>query len=706
MEGVLNRNAQNPSNGIASRVTGDNYREYKKYLEVEKMNRAEQNGSGNIINNNLNNTASKINSRVPFTYTPINNSRPTSTMSLNNNYPYQIGGTTNVTLNRTQTNNIDDNINLNLQTNDMSNMSPISQPFYLKQNPNQLLNNLNNMEIITTNDFNKVSQEIDNLKLLLTKSLENQNEMQNKIIEYNKIINEQENIIRLNNLKLNEHDNKLTEILLSFNNYLQLNEKTSNIVNNVQKKMEDCIKVTEFTDLKSAVYTLNKENESKINTIQQGFEEVNMKVQEMQGENENYQKFTLEKLKNIQKESMDSRLEQQNELIKMEESKENRINAQIAQIKNLIMLTDNNLKQESEFRKNMLNELRNEVLGIFCKKDEQMAKLEKVQLETEKNLIHLSKDYMGSFNELINKHNEKYDLELKAIRSLIEAGLTKVDNKLESDVKNYEENLAILKGNILEVKGGLAEMDSFSKDNFAQLEAKFATHKNDAGVQDEKINLISKTLNEYMEKNNQVIVDNQNLLEDKLIKQFNKELEEHKVELAKNFDKMVKGYNDLKEKTQDAIDRLEKMLASGALKSLGQSERGSELGKTDDPNIILIREYVQKLCTEYTLPLKEMVANYETNVLSALNKRFDELKTKFGLDQVENLNRINDGLEKKMGIIIESMNKQMDLNRKGLDGKVQEYVVEAELRINKKYDDSFKKMKEDLDSLIVKVGIE
>ena len=40
------------------------------------------------------------------------------------------------------------------------------------------------------------------------------------------------------NLKLDEHDNKLTEILVSFNNYLQLNEKTSSIIGDMQKLVE------------------------------------------------------------------------------------------------------------------------------------------------------------------------------------------------------------------------------------------------------------------------------------------------------------------------------------------------------------------------------------------------------------------------------------------------------------------------------------
>ena len=71
----------------------------------------------------------------------------------------------------------------------------------------------------------------------------------------------------------------------------------------------------------------------------------------MKKENEQYQKFTLEKIKTVQTEAVESRLQQQNELIKMDESKENRINAQFAQVKNMVDITNKNLIEETDFRK-------------------------------------------------------------------------------------------------------------------------------------------------------------------------------------------------------------------------------------------------------------------------------------------------------------------------------------------------------------------
>ena len=332
-------------NGIPSRIAGDNIRDYKKFLEIQKMNNGANNNTfinqnnnnlngnntPNQVNNPMNITANSNNSRVPFVISSMK--RPPTGDS-----------TQNTRLNNRPMSQTSNNINLN-------------EKLILEDN----LNNNNG-------DNSHIFQEINNLKIMISKSLKNQTEMQNKIIEYNKIINEQENIIRLNNLKLNEHDNKLTEILVSFNNYIELNEKTSVIINDFQKKVDNCVNNADFTELKSTMYNLNKMNESKINEMSSIYENMNNKLTEMGKENENYQKFTLEKLKTIQKDSMDTRLQQQNELIKMEDSKENRINAQFNQIKTLLSLSDKNIKEETEFRKNMINDLRNEILNIFAQK--------------------------------------------------------------------------------------------------------------------------------------------------------------------------------------------------------------------------------------------------------------------------------------------------------------------------------------------------
>ena len=698
---------------MPSRIGGDNFRDYKKYLEIQKMNNG---GNNNFTNTNSNNTNNIINNtnlngnnlNINNETNPNNNPMNTTTNSNNNRVPFVYTPMKRPpTGDNTQNNRLRTNI---LENNSYTNNRTASQSSNYNNNLNdQYNNNINSLEdtnnISATNKSNtsQIFQEINNLKMMLSKSMQNQTEMQNKIIEYNKIINEQENIIRLNNLKLNEHDNKLTEILLSFNNYLQLNEKTSVIISDVQKKMDTFVNNADFTDLKSTVYNLNKVNENKIIEMNSIYEDMSNKLNEMGKENENYQKFTLEKLKTIQKDSMDTRLQQQNELIKMEDSKENRINAQFSQIKSLLSLTDKNIKEETEFRKNMINDLRNEVLNIFAQKDDQICKLEKTQLETEKNLISLNKDYITSFNELINKHNEKYNFELKSIRSLIEAGLTKVDIKMEKDLKVYEENLTILKSNILEQKTNIANLDTFIKDTIHEIENKMEVTKGTNSDYFSKFDLLSTSFKQFMEESLKIINTKTKETEDNLKKIIEEEIKRLSDKFNLNIEHYDKHFNDIDDKLKDISAQIITISKIGKLdfNNLESPEGSNGLSG----NKIFIRDFVRGIYDEDIKSLKATFDGYEKELLNNMNNKIEDMKTKFSLDQTDNMKKIQELFDKKVDETYDNIMKDLKEKENIRDGKVQEYIVESELRITKKYDDNIKKIEEDLESLTLKIGL-
>ena len=686
-------------NGITSKITGDNYRDYKKYLEIQKMNNGNNNfflnNNANTNNNTINNrignrtnenqinqqnnqmniTANSTNSRVPFVYIPMN--RPPSSDSTKKNYI-----------------NTEDENRLYLNNNNSINNQNISENL----NENKKLDgNISNNQLLT---------EINNLKMMLSRTMKNQTETQNKIMEYDKIISEQENIIRLNNLKLNEHDNKLTEILLSFNNYLQLNEKTSMIINDTQKKMDNFVKSSDFIDLKSTVYTLNKENENKIMELNSLCGDLDNKVTEMGKENENYQKFALERMKQIQKDSMDTRLQQQNELIKMEDARDNRINAQFSQLKNLISINDNNIKEEQEYRKTMINDLRNEILNIFGEKDDQISKLERSQLETEKNLISLNKDYIQSFNELINKNNEKYNFELKSIRSLIEAGLTKVDIKMEKDLKTYEENFILLKSNILEQKTNLANLDTYLKESINDIENKMEMTKGTNNDYFSKFDLLSTSFKQFMEESLNIINSKTKEVDDKLTKLIGDEIHKVDEKIEINSKQNEKHFNDIEEKLSEMKEQLIAIIKTGKFDELKNMQGNvNDINLQNNPNKILIREFVQKVCDENIQTLKITFNEYEQELMNNMNVKNEEAKAKFALEQKENVKKIEEIFNKKLDEVNEKINKEMKENEAIRDGKVQEYIVESELRVTQKYDGIIKNIQEDLESLTIKIGL-
>ena len=684
---------------LNSRITGDNYRDYKRYLEIQKMNSGNNNNifgnnnpsnniinNGNRVNDNQNNpmniTTNSNNSRVPFVYIPMN--RPPSSDQIKKN---------NINMEEENKIFLNNNKTLNQKSNFIDNLDENGGNI-----GNKISNNISNTQIIN---------ELNNLKMILTRTMKNQTETQNKIMEYDKIINEQENIIRLNNLKLNEHDNKLTEILLSFNNYLQLNEKTSMIINDAQKKMDSFVKNTDFIELKSSLYNLNKENENKINELNSICGDLENKMTEMGKENENYQKFTLEKMKQIQKDSMETRLQQQNELIKMEEAKDNRVNAQFGQLKNLISINDNNIKEEQEFRKTMINDLRNEILTIFSEKDDQFGKLEKNQLETEKNLISLNKDYIQSFNELINKNNEKYNYELKSIRSLIEAGLTKVDIKMEKDLKTFEENLTIIKSNILEQKTNIANIETFVKESINDIENKMELAKGTNNDYFSKFDLLSNSFKQFMEESLTIINEKTKEVDDNLKKLLGEEVQKLDDKFKTNSAQNEKHFSDIDEKILEMKDQLISIIKAGKFEDMKNIPNGNlnDLNIKDSPNKILIREFVQKVCDENIQTLKITFNDYEQELLNNMNVKNEEAKAKFTLEQKENIKKIEDMVVKKIDEVNEKINKEIKEKEEIKDGKIQEYIVESELRITKKYDNIIKSIQEDLESLTIKIGL-
>ncbi len=647
------------SRQISNNILGDNIRDYKKYLEIEKMNSNSGNSlsltNGNNTNNSFNNTnlssfsSTTNSSRVPFTYTPMRKGDSSNNLPIT---PIQ-----NTNLNRPLSNN---------------------QMNYYPNNTNFQQNNVNTFG-------SDVYKEIQNLKNLISKSFQNQSEMQEKIIEYNKIIAEQEKIIRINNIKLNEHDSKLTEILLSFNNYLQLNEKSSTIVNEVQKRLEECVKNLDFNELKGTVYTFNKNNENKINELFHSLGDLNLKMTEMGKENEQYQKFTLDKIKTVQTEAVESRLQQQNELIKLDESKENRINAQFAQVKNMVDITNKNLNEESEYRKKMINDVRNEFLQIFSKHDEQMTKLEKTQLETEKNLISLNKDYMKTFNDLISKHNEKYTLEFKSIRSLLEAGLSKVETKMSDNNKIYDEAITALKENIQEQKIHLSDFENFVKESINGIEKKYEEIQELNKQYFNKLDLLSSTLDNYMKENNELIATKEKEIKESLTKIFKEETEQIKNEIRNNDDNTTKKISDLNERVNDISGNI----AQGALNNL---KGDVNIQGSSDPNAVLVREYVERLCAENLQPMKEIMKNYELMLTNTMNMKFEESRQKYSLEQKENMGKIVEMIEKKMAYLDSQLDIKIKEQNTIIDGRVQQYIVESEKRM----DENIKKIKNEI----------
>ena len=125
-------------------------------------------------------------------------------------------------------------------------------------------NNNNNNNINSTNNYlvnQNMMKEIRELKMSFKSQLQNQNELQKKLIDSYKLISQQDNIIRLNTSKINDQELKLSNIVSNFNNFLKVQEKMNTTLNECQDKLNTLLPIETFTLFKSQVLS----NNSKVN---------------------------------------------------------------------------------------------------------------------------------------------------------------------------------------------------------------------------------------------------------------------------------------------------------------------------------------------------------------------------------------------------------------------------------------------------------
>jgi len=510
--------------------------------------------------------------------------------------------------------------------------------------------------------------ELNSTKRLLKNSLENQSEFQTKLIEYNRIISDQENIIRLNNIKLSEHDSKLTEILMTFNNYLQLNDKTTKIVNdltNKYEKIDEFVKKNEFSDFKSLIYNLNRNNDSKNFENFNKLEELHLKTAEISKEQEMFQKYSLEKFKLFQNESMENRIAQQQQLIKLEETRENKMNQQLDSFKGMIKILEKNISNEASYRKNMIENSHAELIQAISKRDEKISFLEKTQLETEKKLINFNKEYMTTFQELIIKHNQKYEIEIKSLKSIFENRIINLNLRFEEKVKEIDQTFQEIKSSYNQaiLTELYNQLENSTNEKYSNLDTKLGSISNDTEQNKIKIASVSTTLSKFM-KENIILIDNKleivsNLQDEKLNRKIN--------EVSCEINYKLESSNS---KTLGIID--DKI--GNALKLISNTPSENSI----NPDYKLLNE---KLINDKMQMIQSEIEEFEKKFLLLMNLHIDGIKKKINDEQSMMLNNISEKLESKINLLksdIREKNAQDDFIK---EGRIQEYVVESENRI-------------------------
>ena len=184
---------------------------------------------------------------------------------------------------------------------------------------------------------------------------------------------------------------------------------------------------------------------------------------------------------------------------------------------------------------------------------------------------------------------------------------------------------------------------------------------------------------------------------------------------AKKLEESLKQYEGEISGKKKMNDDISKFIYQTTIRLKNKKRKRYNIKKDKKPKIseidyefrkkILIQDFVQKICDENIQTLKLTFDGYQQELLNNMNAKNEEAKAKFALEQKENMKKIEEIYNKKIDEVNEKIMKSVLEKEEIRDGKVQEYIVESELRITKNYDKRIKSIEEDLESLTIKVGL-
>ena len=537
--------------------------------------------------------------------------------------------------------------------------------------------NSNNNNIIS---YQNMMKEIRELKLSLKNQLINQNELEKKLIDSYKLLSQQDNIIRLNASKINEHDLKITNVLNSFNNFLKIQEKTNNIINDCQDKVNNkLLPVNIFTTFKSQILANNlsvKENLDKIISYNDNTELI---LQDLKNTGQNNLNLLLNKIKIISDKEENFFLEKHEENLNYIKDHDNIILSQINQVKQINENIQMQIAEEKKLRKINNDKILKDVINFINNKyEEKFQIMEKNLLETEKNLVNMNKDYVKSIQGIINKQKDTNELELQNLKNMIELGLKNNQTIYDKDIDEMKKLMTEIKGDINENKRTVEKIDGFVNENMKIMrDYRIDGDKTIEGFS----NKIKKIEQNAIKSYEDTKIDIEKKLEDSLNK-FTERIEKYENNISDLLKAKFHPYDsyikDLKE--QDA--QLEKMIENK------YEQIKSETNAIGIKNMKLDEIYTNK----FNNMNKDLQDNYK-KVQEEIENNMNILKTYIKKNMDEYSLHVDNDLYKKLEVLSKDIKDNFDKSKYELDGKNQQYVLESELRIKKECQDMIKNQK-------------
>ena len=528
--------------------------------------------------------------------------------------------------------------------------------------------------------FQNMMKEIRELKLSLKNQLINQNELEKKLIDSYKLLSQQDNIIRLNATKINEHDLKITNVLNSFNNFLRLHEKTSNIINDCQDKVNNkLLPASIFTSFKSQILSNNLSIKQNLDKIIAYNDNTELILQDLKNTDQNNLNLVLNKIKILSDKEENFFLEKHQENLNYIKDHDNIVLAQINQVKQANEDIKAQIAEEKNLRKINNDKILKDVINyINSKYEEKFQIFEKNLLETEKNLVNMNKDYVKSFQGIINKQKDANELELQNLKDMIELGLKNNQSIYDKDIDEMKKLMTEVKGDINETKRTVENIDGFVNENIRIM-------------REYRING-DKTIEAFSNKIKKIEQNAKKAYEDTK-KDIEKKLEDSLNKLTERIEKYENNISDLIKSKLHPYDSYIKDLKEQDSQLQKMIENKYEQIK-NETNAIGIKN--MKLDEIYSNKFKNMNKDLQDNykkIQEDIENNMNIMKSYIKKNLDEYSLHVDNDLYKKYEVLSKDIKDNFDKTKFELDGKNQQYVLESELRIKKECEKMIKNKK-------------
>ena len=133
--------------------------------------------------------------------------------------------------------------------------------------------------------------------------------------------------------------------------------------------------------------------------------------------------------------------------------------------------------------------------------EEKISISERNNLESEKKMLNYSKEYITGMRDLMTQNQQKSEIEIRALKSIVEANIARIDSKFEDTLKVVDDSINEVKAIHSEVRSQYNDLDGFMRENFDGIENKLVYYNNETEKTKDKITKISQTIKLLINEN-------------------------------------------------------------------------------------------------------------------------------------------------------------------------------------------------------------